>query len=76
VKFQEWLAECESLATQAGFQGLLEIYFAEQPSEHYPDLAIGAREILDRVVCGILSEGQPEDVCAESQVKNLIYAEE
>ena len=75
AEFQEWLDECERLATCAGFQGLLQVYFAEQPSQQYPALAIGAREILDRVVCSILSEGEPEKVCAESGVSDLIYSE-
>jgi len=73
AEFEEWLAECERLAARAGFRGLLEIYFAEQPSEDYPGLAIGAREILDGVVRGILSEGQPEEDCAKSRLSDLIY---
>jgi hypothetical protein len=73
TEFEDWLAECESLATRAGFRGLLEIYFAKQPYEQYPGLAIGAKEIMDGVVSGILSEGQPEDLCTESRLRDLVY---
>jgi len=76
VEYQEWLAECEDLATLAGFRGLLETYFVDRPAEEYPDLAIGAKEILDEVARGILSEGQPEELCAGRRVRDLIYADE
>jgi hypothetical protein len=42
----------------------------------YPDLAIGAKEILDEVARGILSEGQPEELCAGRRVRDLIYPDE
>jgi hypothetical protein len=76
TEYQQWLNDCEGLAEDAGFRGLLKAYFAGHPSEDYADLAIGAKEILDSVVGGLLDEDQPEDVCAECRLISLIYPPE
>jgi hypothetical protein len=72
--YQDWLAYCKTIATDAKFRGLLNAYFSGHPSEDYAPLDVGAQEILRQVVDGLLEEGQPNDANMSSRLKELIYA--
>jgi hypothetical protein len=74
--YQDWLAYCKVIATDAKFRGLLKAYFAGHPSEDYAALAVGAQEILSHVVGGLLEEDQEKNACVDRRLTELIYPPE
>jgi hypothetical protein len=74
--YQDWLIYCKAIATDAKFRGLLKAYFAGHPSEDYAALAVGAQEILNNVVGGLLEENQEKNACVDFRLTELIYPPE